>query len=232
MPLRLRNEIDDSFWFHGSGTEHAGKQHEDPSEVLALARSAQTGLGLSHDELYDLMYRDGLSVVRKYDADNDKIGGVAGYAIADKSDSDKLQLVDFYVRPEDRCRGVGGYLLGKLIRGHFEPLNTEMTIHQAPSVATYKGVTYPLVGNHIKVYSRDGKDNFTQKIEELRRIIASKRQNVLLEVYREDEAGTEKDDTDQLTLFRQGEATELSRTDFMDEGVLFGVINYLNRVKP
>ena len=77
MPLQLTNDIGDEYWFHNSGGEHTGKHALDPQEVLALARSAQTSLALSHDELWKLMYNDGLFVAMTY-RDDEGVGAVAG----------------------------------------------------------------------------------------------------------------------------------------------------------
>lgn len=227
MTILLRSDLDDDFWFHNSGGEHSGKHCQDPKEVLALAKAAQTGLTIPHEELFDLMSNDGLCVAREYLHDGG-VGSIVGYAIADRSNADNILLHEVYVRPEYRRRGVGGYLLGKLVQSAgFTFPNSEMSIHHTPSTAEYAGITYSLAGTHVLIYSRGNKDEFTQRINEFRKSIVDRERNILLEVSYEGDA--EVDDRSRLTLFQKGRATELDRLDFEDEGVLLGVINHLNR---
>jgi GNAT superfamily N-acetyltransferase len=232
MPLQLTNDIGDGYWFHNSGGEHTGKHALDPQEVLALARSAQTSLALSHDELWKLMYNDGLFVAMTY-RDDEGVGAVAGYAIAERSpDKTSIDVKDVFVVEEHRGRGVGGYLLGRLVQsGQFIFPHPEMSVHQIPETASYRGQSFRLTGDHVTIYSRGERSAFKARLEEFRRHIATKGLTRLLEVTYEGK--TEEEDFSQLTLFQKGKPTELDRSKIIGSGseVLLGVINYINRTE-
>lgn len=163
------------------------------------------------------MFNDGLFVARTC-RDDGGVGDIAGYAIAERSpDKTLIDIKDVFVKNEYRGRGVGGYLLGKLVQsGQFTTPHPEMWVHQIPETASYQDQSFQLTGDHVNIYSRGEGSAFKARLEEFRRHIATKGLTRLLEVTYEGK--TEEEDFSQLTLFQKGKPTELDRSKIIGSG--------------
>lgn len=230
MPLRLTRKLSDDLWCHSSGGEHALKHFSDPREVINLANSFGRKIPLEHDELHDLMENDGLTVARPYLSDGG-VGDAVGYAIADKINPSKIELIDTFVVPEYRGKGIAGYLLGKLVTGYtFEPHGLQMYVQNIPPFANYKGQDFLLPGKFISIYADEKQGTKGKFVKDIGNLIEHLRVNKVTALVDATFGGAdEKDDTSMLVRTHDGEVSELDRTIISrEDGLVLSVTNYLN----
>ncbi|MFZ1249696.1 MAG: GNAT family N-acetyltransferase [Candidatus Saccharimonadales bacterium] len=156
MSFVLRNdfppEASKSYWYHNSGGEHTQKHSGEPPEINDLR--VQRGLEpFIVSELTMYMETSGVVAVHtKYE--DGGVGPTIGYAVADRiTRPGTLDVKDLYVLPEHQRRGVGGFLLGRLITKMIDvDGNTPGIIKQNYGQTLHlNGNTCRLPGGHLKV---------------------------------------------------------------------------------
>ena len=155
MPLTLSTELPEGFWTHNSGGEHVTKHYADIGEVRAV-RAHRGEPDVGEDDMLDLMREDGLVVVRP-SLEGGGAGEIAGYVLADRvNDRRIIDIKDFFVKPEFRGRGVGGFILGRMFTlGNWDFPGSNVSIHHMPTAAKVGGIAIRLPGNHMTISCLD-----------------------------------------------------------------------------
>jgi GNAT superfamily N-acetyltransferase len=156
MPFVLRHQlpsdISEMYWSHNSGCEHTEKQSGEIPEINDL-RVRCGKEPFQKAELLGYMYNSGVVAVHTTHKDGG-VGPTIGYVVADRNARyGRLDVKDLYVEPKHRHRGVGGFLLGRLIT------NMIPVSGNTPGIITrnygntlfLNGDAYRLPGIHITV---------------------------------------------------------------------------------
>ncbi|MFZ1483398.1 MAG: GNAT family N-acetyltransferase [Candidatus Saccharimonadales bacterium] len=125
---RLPEKSASRYWSHSSGGEHVGKQEGDLSEIDALRKSR--GLAqIQGSTMERSMYSHGVIAVRQ-NLHYGGVGRIVGYGVVDRSSREgRVALLDLWVAEGHRKKGIGGYILGKLLtnRPYTDPSHTKQS---------------------------------------------------------------------------------------------------------
>ena len=152
MPLVLHSqlpaELIKSYWSHNSGGEHAQKQSGEIPEINAF-RIRRGEKPIDSSELFAMMHGSGVVAAHTM-LEGRHIGPAIGYVVS-RRDPKKgiLDVKDFFVAEEHRGKGIGGFLLGRLITMTPAEAGRGIIARDYGCGLTLQGITYKLPGVHF-----------------------------------------------------------------------------------
>ncbi len=184
MALTLRTQLPEAissrYWQHNSAGEHVDKHIGEIQEINDI-RVRRGEVPFGNEQMYGWMEVAGVAAVHILLPEGG-VGPTVGYVVSERnSRAGVLDVKDFYVLEEHRRKGIGGFLLGKLI-ADMTPHNTRLyggTARQYGAVLNIGGVSYALPGMVRTVY-----EDVTgaEWVAGLRNLLAEKKWNGILQV--------------------------------------------------